>query len=192
MWKEHIKRTNLRIVTSIFLSVIIGACATSAPMSLDDQAIDINKSLMCPVCPSETIDQSQVPLAKDMRLLVRAKLEQGWNKSEILDFFAARYGPKVLADPPKSGTNLILWATPPIGLLLGIIMLIIILKSMKAFKNREFHFTPVDSDLDPYLTMVDQDIQITPTNLADKESIKNETTKPGPDSSAHKDDDERG
>ncbi len=76
------------------------------------QAID--RMLMCPVCPAQTIDQTEVPLAKQMRAQVREMLAEGATRGEVLAWFSApeRYGPGVLAEPPRSGLNLIAWIVP--------------------------------------------------------------------------------
>ena len=86
-------------------------------VSLEERAQSINRSLICPVCPGETIEQAQVELAHQMRVLVREKLSEGWTRQEILEFFVQRYGEKVLSAPPKEGFNLIVWMVPPATLL---------------------------------------------------------------------------
>ncbi len=74
---------------------------------------------MCPVCPGESIDQSQHPLAVKMRALVREKLEEGWTDAQIGQFFVERYGPSVLLEPPMRGASLLAWLVPPAGLALA-------------------------------------------------------------------------
>ncbi len=71
----------------------------------------------CPVCPAETIDQAQVELSRQMRRAVREMLAQGATRDEILRFFVERYGPSILAAPPKSGTNLVAWILPVVAVL---------------------------------------------------------------------------
>ena len=69
------------------------------------KAQEIDRMLMCPVCPAQTIDQTEVPLAKQMRAQVRELLASGATRDEVLAWFSApeRYGPSVLAEPPRSG-----------------------------------------------------------------------------------------
>ena len=90
---------------------------TYTPEELEAVAYSIDRSLICPVCPAETIDQAQVQLAKQMRALVREKLAEGWSREQILDLFVESYGEDVLASPPKSGFNLLVWVVPPVGVL---------------------------------------------------------------------------
>ena len=97
----------------------VTACATesgpSAAQDLEATAQGIDKNLMCPICPSETIDQSQTEIANQMRRTVREKLTEGESRDDILQFFVDRYGQDVLAVPPKSGFNLLVWLAPPIA-----------------------------------------------------------------------------
>ena len=84
---------------------------------------------MCPVCPAETLDQSQSELAKQMKSVIRIQLSEGKTDQEIIDYFIQRYGEEVLASPPKSGSTLIAWITPVIVLIL--ITLVISIRLIK-------------------------------------------------------------
>ena len=124
----------------------------------DAQAID--RMLMCPVCPAESIDQAQVPLARQMRRQVREMLAAGAGRTEILDWFAERYGPSVLAAPPKTGRNLLAWTLPVAGVIAALLAGILALRAMTG-RNRDDTAGPAaatvpDSELEPYLAMVDQ------------------------------------
>ena len=101
------------------------------PLGYDEaEAYAIDGMLMCPVCPAETIDQAQVPLARQMRQIVREKLAQGQTRQEILDFFAQRYGQAVIAAPPKSGFNLVAWVFPVVAVLAALTAGVFALRSM--------------------------------------------------------------
>jgi cytochrome c-type biogenesis protein CcmH len=98
--------------------VVLAACSrTSELPELEERAQTINRVVMCPVCPGESIDQSQNPLALQMRDIVVDKLNEGWSNDDIYDFFVERYGPRVLLDPPSSGVNLAVWLVPLFGVL---------------------------------------------------------------------------
>ena len=103
------------------------------------QAID--RQIMCPVCPAESIDQAQVPIARQMRQIVRDQLSQGASQAEILEFFAQRYGPDILASPPKSGFNLLAWIFPVVGMAGALIVGWLVIRSMAA--PRTFSRGPV-------------------------------------------------
>ena len=67
----------------------------------ESHAQSIDQQIMCPVCPAETIDQAQVPIAKQMRKIVREQLAGGASEAEILSFFADRYGQAIIGAPPQ-------------------------------------------------------------------------------------------
>jgi cytochrome c-type biogenesis protein CcmH len=71
------------------------------------------------VCQNQSIDESEAPLARDLRLLVRERLTKGDTNQQVLDFLVARYGEFVLLKPPLESKTIILWALPPVALLAG-------------------------------------------------------------------------
>ena len=92
------------LLVCTLLSVFSGiACSAQNIPSHEIRAQGINKTLMCPVCPGESIDQSQHPLASQMRGVVDEKLEEGWNGEQVRNFFVERYGVRVLLEPPRRG-----------------------------------------------------------------------------------------
>ena len=138
----------------------------SVPVPYDEkEAQAIDGMVMCPVCPAETIDQAQVPLARQMRQLVRDKLSQGESREEILEYFAGVYGRDILAAPDKSGVGLVAWTTPIIGVLAALAAGVFVLRSMaKQPVSPEVGsaagatpLAPVP-DTDPYLEAVDREL----------------------------------
>lgn len=77
------------------------------------------------VCQNESIDDSEAPLAHDLRVLVRERLQAGDSDAQVLDFLVARYGEFVLLRPRLSWRTAVLWGLPPGMLLVGIIVLLI-------------------------------------------------------------------
>ena len=135
---------------------------TGQELSYDEkEAQSIDKTLMCPVCPAETIDQAQVELSKQMRRIVREMLAQGAERDEILDFFVDRYGAQVLAAPPKSGVNLLAWILPVAGVLAALAAVFVIIRSMASHGAGRMATEPaLDDDLDPYLEVIDRDLAL--------------------------------
>ena len=83
--------------------------------ALETRARAISEGLRCLVCQNQSIDDSDAPLAKDLRLLVRERLKAGDSDQEIADFIVARYGEFVLLRPRLSPHTLLLWfATPAV------------------------------------------------------------------------------
>ena len=105
------------------------AQAQSGYDEADAQAID--RMLMCPVCPAQTIDQTEVPLAKQMRAQVRELLASGATRSETLNWFRERYGPGIVAEPPRSGINLIAWVVPGVVIILALAGGLLALRAMR-------------------------------------------------------------
>ena len=123
------------------------------------EAQSIDRKLMCPVCPAETIDQAQVELARQMRRLVREMLAQGASRDEVLDFFARTYGPEILAAPPKSGFNLIAWVLPTAAVVAALAAGLLVIRSMAASGAAALEDGPgAEESLQPYLEAVDRDL----------------------------------
>ncbi len=119
-------------VFTLLIAVILiaaFACASDETLpALESRAQEINKTVMCPVCPGESIDQSQHPRAKAMRIVVDEKLQEGLNNDEIRQFFVDRYGPSVLLEPPRDGLNWLVWIVPPFGILAAALALYVVLR----------------------------------------------------------------
>lgn len=85
--------------------------------ALEARARALSAHLRCLVCQNQSIDDSDAPLAKDLRLLVRERLVAGDNDAEVTSFLVARYGEFVLLKPPFAMHTLLLWLTPLLLLL---------------------------------------------------------------------------
>ncbi|MFX5252975.1 cytochrome c-type biogenesis protein, partial [Acinetobacter baumannii] len=72
--------------------------------------------LRCMVCQNQSIDDSDAPLARDLRLLVRERIASGESNSQVIEFLVARYGDFVLLMPRLIGVTLLLWFLPPLVL----------------------------------------------------------------------------
>lgn len=80
----------------------------------------LSKELRCLVCRNESIDESNAELAKDLRVLVRARILAGDSDEEALDFIVQRYGEFVLLNPRRDGSNFLLWAAGPAMFLIAL------------------------------------------------------------------------
>ncbi|MGB8628194.1 MAG: cytochrome c-type biogenesis protein [Xanthobacteraceae bacterium] len=79
----------------------------------------LSRELRCMVCQNESIDDSEAPLAHDLRVLVRERIKAGDSDAQIIDFLVARYGEFVLLKPRLSWHTALLWGLPPMLLLVG-------------------------------------------------------------------------
>jgi cytochrome c-type biogenesis protein CcmH len=91
---------------------------------LEARARAISEELRCMVCQNESIDESQAPLAHDLRLLVRRRIMAGDTDQQIINFLVSRYGEFILLKPPLSWNTVALWGAPPALLLVGILLVI--------------------------------------------------------------------
>ena len=85
----------------------------------ETRARDLSRELRCMVCQNQSIDDSDAPLARDLRLLVRERIAAGDSNSQVLDFLVARYGEFVLLRPRFSWHTAVLWLGPAALLLVG-------------------------------------------------------------------------
>ena len=76
----------------------------------------LSQQLRCMVCQNQSIDDSDAPLARDLRLLVRERIARGDSDAQVVDFLVARYGAFVLLKPPFNAHTIILWLLPPLVL----------------------------------------------------------------------------
>jgi len=83
------------------------------------RARDLSRELRCMVCQNQSIDDSDAPLARDLRLLVRERIATGDSDSQVIDFLVARYGEFVLLKPRFTPHTVLLWLLPPLALIGG-------------------------------------------------------------------------
>jgi cytochrome c-type biogenesis protein CcmH len=93
--------------------------------ALEARARGLSRELRCMVCQNQSIDDSDAPLARDLRLLVRERLTAGDSDVQVQDFLVARYGAFVLLKPPFEWHTAMLWLTPAAALLAGAIAIFV-------------------------------------------------------------------
>jgi cytochrome c-type biogenesis protein CcmH len=141
---------------ALFLLQVGSAFAVTPNEMLKDPALEararaLSQQLRCMVCQNQSIDDSDAPLAHDLRLLVRERLSRGDTDTQVIDFLVERYGEFVLLKPRFAWHNALLWAVPPGVLLAGAIAL--------WFAVRRNRFAPVppldDGEQRKLATMLD-------------------------------------
>ena len=96
--------------------------------ALEARARGLSRDLRCMVCQNQSIDDSDAPLARDLRNLERDRVKAGDDDKQVLDFLTARYGDFVLLKPRFSWETAALWGTPAALLLLGGLGLFVFLR----------------------------------------------------------------
>ena len=114
------------LIAALFLLLAPGAAFAVRPdemlkdPALEARARHLSEELRCMVCQNQSIDDSEAPLAHDLRVLVRQRLEAGDSDRQVLDYLVSRYGDFVLLKPPFKLETLLLWGLPPLALLVGL------------------------------------------------------------------------
>jgi cytochrome c-type biogenesis protein CcmH len=123
----------------LFLSLLLptASLAVRPDEMLKDPALEararhLSEELRCMVCQNQSIDDSEAPLAHDLRVLVRQRLEAGDTDRQVLDYLVSRYGDFVLLKPPFKADTLLLWGLPPLALIAGIAALVIMARKRKS------------------------------------------------------------
>jgi cytochrome c-type biogenesis protein CcmH len=112
--------------------------------ALEARARVLSRELRCMVCQNQSIDDSDAPLARDLRILVRDRLKAGDDDRQVLDFLTARYGDFVLLKPRVSWRTAALWGTPAALLLLGGLGLVLFLRRRAASAAAAPGLTPAE------------------------------------------------
>ena len=87
--------------------------------SKEARARDLSRELRCMVCQNQSIDDSEAPLARDLRLLVRERIAAGDTDAQVIDFLVSRYGEFVLLKPRLNSHTWLLWFLTPLALAAG-------------------------------------------------------------------------
>src|SRR3990172_10054952 len=109
-------RKMLLALVVVLLSLAVGQAASAQGngpnQPTDDQVNAVAKKLYCPVCPNTPLDVCETKACQDWRAQIRDELAAGWSEQEILDYFVAQYGERVLAEPQRRGFTSLVWILP--------------------------------------------------------------------------------
>lgn len=134
-------RSNLGAVLVSVCLLVGNALALQPNEVLKDPALEararaLSKDIRCLVCQNQSIDDSNADLARDLRVLVRERLQKGDSDPEILDFLVKRYGDFVLLKPPVKVSTYLLWYGPIGIFILGVIGLIVFFRNRRVVPAR--------------------------------------------------------
>lgn len=124
---------NFRIVASLSVALLVAMGGIALAVQPDEimrdpaqemRARTLSRELRCMVCQNQSIDDSDAPLARDLRLLVRERIGQGDTDGQVIDFLVARYGSFVLLKPRFEAQTFALWLLPPLFLGAGLVLLL--------------------------------------------------------------------
>jgi cytochrome c-type biogenesis protein CcmH len=117
-----VKRTLLALAFVVMAATAAHAVLPDEMMAdpvKEARARNLSRELRCMVCQNQSIDDSEAPLARDLRLLVRERIAAGDSDAQVLDFLVARYGEFVLLKPRLNSHTWLLWFLTPLALMAG-------------------------------------------------------------------------
>jgi len=124
-----VKKLHLVLIALVVLFVLPAAAWAQGSKVTANDVNRIAKQLYCPVCPNTPLDVCETKACEDWRELIRQKLEAGESDQEIINYFVAQYGERVLATPRPHGFNLLGYVVPPVLLLAGVAFLAFVLRA---------------------------------------------------------------
>ena len=128
-----VKRINIKSAKQISFFIMLiflsgNLFADNKIQNNEDRVTDISLQIRCMVCQSQTIDDSDAPLAKDLKQLVRKMVYEGKSNDEIFDFLRSKYGDYILMKPRFNLSNILLWFGPFFIFILGIFAVLKVFK----------------------------------------------------------------
>jgi cytochrome c-type biogenesis protein CcmH len=129
-----------RILAAFAIALTLGLSAAHAVQpdevltdpALEARARALSAELRCMVCQNQSIDDSDAPLARDLRVLLRERIAAGDSDGAVMDFLVARYGDFILLRPPVAWNTALLWLAPPAVLVIGGLVALALFRKRKA------------------------------------------------------------
>ena len=145
-------------VGAAVLLALAGGAAAQGPTPSDDDVNAIAKGLYCPVCENIPLDVCPTQACAQWRETIRLKLSAGWSEQQIKDYFVEQYGARVLATPPATGLNWLVYVLPPVAFLAGAALLFRSLRSWRRAATTSTPAAPLASD-DPYVRRLEDELR---------------------------------
>ena len=145
------------IVAAVFAVLPLQRASAQVPTPSDDEVNAIAKQLYCPVCENVPLDVCPTVACAQWRDLIRQKLAEGQTEQAIKDYFVANYGDRVLAEPPRTGFNWLVYLLPPAFILAGVYIVYRVLTSAR--KQAAAPPAPPTPPEDPYLARLEEELK---------------------------------
>lgn len=123
----------LFVLLGSLLAVSVVYAQKSTPT--DNDVLRVAKQLYCPVCPNTPLDVCETKACEDWRAQIRDQLSEGWKDQQIIDYFVAQYGERVLAEPQRKGFTSLVWFLPLIVVLVGLAIVYEMLRNWRKQKS---------------------------------------------------------
>jgi cytochrome c-type biogenesis protein CcmH len=146
---------------ALLLTVLLSSVALAQkPTPSDDEVNAIAKQLYCPVCENTPLDVCPTEACRQWRELIRKQLADGWTEDQIKQYFVENYGARVLAEPPRTGLNWLVYLLPPAAILTGAFLLF---RAMSAWTHPPAPEQPSAAvqpeEQDEYLARVEEELR---------------------------------
>ncbi|MCP4428671.1 MAG: cytochrome c-type biogenesis protein CcmH, partial [Chloroflexi bacterium] len=128
----------------------------------DDDVNKIARVVYCPVCESTPLDVCQTQACADWRQIIREMLEEGKSEQEVKGYFLNLYGPKVLAEPPREGFSLLVWALPLVLIPLGVVFFTRYMRNLRMAEADavvEETAVPPQKPGDNYISQIERELE---------------------------------
>ena len=121
----------LAIAASLTVAVTGVAAQDGTTNPTDDDVNRVAKQLYCPVCPNTPLDVCETKACQDWRAQIRDFQAQGWTDDQVIEYFVAQYGERVLAEPRRRGFTSFVWVLPVVAVAIGLVIVAQILRGWK-------------------------------------------------------------
>lgn len=149
----------ITILASLFVVSAVSAQEGQPGDPTDNDVNRIAKQLYCPVCPNTPLDVCETKACEDWRAQIRDQLSEGWTDQQVIDYFVAQYGERVLAEPQRKGFTSLVWFLPLIAVLLGLGIVYEILKNWRKQKTAPVTSIPLPQIPDEILKKIEREIR---------------------------------
>ena len=122
---------SLFAIAASFFAVAVVYAQSGSTYPTDDDVNRVAKQLYCPVCPNTPLDVCETKACQDWRAQIKDELAAGWSEQQVIDYFVAQYGERVLAEPRRSGFTSFVWLLPLLSVIIGLVVLTQILRGWK-------------------------------------------------------------
>jgi cytochrome c-type biogenesis protein CcmH len=146
-------------VALVFLAAaaIARPAAAQAPTPSDDDVNAIAKGMYCPVCENVPLDVCPTQACAQWRDTIREKLAAGWSRQQIEGYFVEQYGARVLATPPPTGLNWLVYILPPAAFLVAAFF---VLRTARSWRRSAVQAPAVGpASQDPYVARVEEELR---------------------------------
>ncbi len=133
--KRKLMLAVLVILASLYAVTLVYAQSGTNGYPTDDDVNRVAKKLYCPVCPNTPLDVCETQACQDWRAQIHDQLASGMTEQQVIDYFVAQYGERVLAEPQRRGFTSLVWLFPVIAVLLGLWVTCEILKGWRSKKH---------------------------------------------------------